>query len=114
MDDGSHVAEEHLDKLSATHPDHRLLAVGAEELVRDLDKLRVSVEELEPTLFAVVLGLVNHVEQMAAHAQPDVTHREVFPTKRANQPLRYDWRVAVFVGPEFRGNALVSLRRLLG
>ncbi len=80
MDDGRHVAKEHLDELFATHTNHRLLAVGAEELVRDLDKLRVCIIKLKPALFAVVAGLVNHIEQVTAHAQPDVTYRKVFAT----------------------------------
>ena len=80
MDDRRHVAKKILNEPFATHSDHRLLALGAEKLIRDLDKLWMCVKPLEPTLFAVVAGLINHVEKMTAHAQPDVTHREVFAT----------------------------------
>lgn len=111
MDDGCHVAKKILDELFATHSDHRLLALGAEKLVRDLDKLWVGIKEGPPTLFAVVAGLVYHVEQMVAHAQPDVTHREVFASQRTKQTLRYDWRVSVLVWPKFFRNSLVSLGR---
>ena len=111
MEQCTHKPKEVLDELFSPHTYHRFLAVSAEKLVRDFDKLRVSVKPLKPTLFAVVAGLVKHVEQMAAHTQPDVLDREVFASQRAKQPLRYDWRVAFGIGPEFGRNALVSLGR---
>ncbi len=81
MDDSSHVAKKILDELFASHTNHRFLAVSAEELVRDLDKLRMCIEKIPPTHFAVVAWLVNHVEKMAALDQPNVTHREVLASQ---------------------------------
>ena len=77
MNNRGHVAKKILDELFATHTDHWLLSLSAEELVRNLDKLRVGLKELPPTIFAVSFGLVNHVKFVTAVIQRHMTNREI-------------------------------------
>ena len=74
------------------------------ELVGDFDQLRVAVEPIEPARLAIVLRLVDHVEQVPTIIQADMLHGEVLPPKLPDQLGRYVRGVPVLVGLEFDRN----------
>ena len=77
MRDRGHKSEKVLDELASAHCDHRAFALRSIKLIRDLDELRVNIEPLKPTIFAIVSGLSNRIDLMPAIFKPRVTHGEI-------------------------------------
>ena len=83
MDDRRHVANKHLAVLLASHADEWPFSVSSKELISRLDELRMSIKPLKPTVLAVVLRLVDHVEPVVAVGEHHVLDSEVSIPKLA-------------------------------